>query len=86
MFSMAPETLEKDVKLTTISGFAAAREAVKGFERLGKDVTRAFIYTGNILNTTIFPTAYVLSLGVGKAGAAYWVGAASKLLEQKGIK
>ncbi|KAF2815445.1 uncharacterized protein BDZ99DRAFT_459308 [Mytilinidion resinicola] len=87
MFSIETATLEKDVKLMTISAYAAAREAVAGFESLGKEQgTKAFIYTGNILNTFIMSTPYVLTLGVGKAGAAYWVGAASELYKEKGFK
>ncbi|KAF2501713.1 hypothetical protein BU16DRAFT_577798 [Lophium mytilinum] len=87
MFSIETETLDKDVKLMTISAYAAAKEAVAGFESLGTEQGRkAFIYTGNILNTLIMSTPYVLTLGVGKAGSAYWIGTASELYKDKGIK
>jgi NAD(P)-dependent dehydrogenase (short-subunit alcohol dehydrogenase family) len=88
MFSLSVEDLESDVRLMTISAFAAAKEAVKLWDSLSKDEggKKVFIYTGNILNKTVMASSYVLTLGVGKAGAAYWIGTASALYKEKGYK
>lgn len=88
MFSLRVEDMASDVNLMTVSAYAAAQEAVKGWEGLSKDegAKKVFIYTGNMLNKTIMASPYVLTLGVGKAGAAYWIGSASALYADKGYK
>lgn len=88
MFSVSVEDMASDVNLMTVSAYAAAREAVKAWEGLHQDEggKKVFIYTGNMLNKTIMASPYVLTLGVGKAGAAYWIGSASALYADKGYK
>lgn len=86
MFSLTVEDMASDVNLMTVSAYAAAKEAVKAWEGLEKEVKKVFIYTGNMLNKTIMASPYVLTLGVGKAGAAYWIGSASALYADKGYK
>jgi NAD(P)-dependent dehydrogenase (short-subunit alcohol dehydrogenase family) len=85
-FSLPLETLEKDLKVMNTSAFAAAKEAVDGFETLPKETLKSFIYTGNALNRTILPVPGLVSLGVGKSAAAYWVGLASSTFAGKGYK
>lgn len=88
MFSISVQDMVSDINLMTVSAYAAAQEAVRGWESLpkGKGGKRVFIYTGNMLNKTVLGSAYVLTLGVGKAGAAYWIGSASMLYAEKGYK
>jgi hypothetical protein len=57
------------LNINTNSVYAAAQEAVKGFLELPVEASRTFIYTGNILNTKVFPP--LLGLGVGKAATAH---------------
>ncbi|KAJ6084422.1 hypothetical protein N7486_011222 [Penicillium sp. IBT 16267x] len=59
----------KSLNINTASVYAAAQEAVKGFAELPADASRTFIYTGNMLNTKIFPPLF--DLGVGKAATAH---------------
>jgi hypothetical protein len=47
------ELVQKDLSINTISVYAAAQEAVKGFEKLPKDVKKTFIFTGNKGNTVV---------------------------------
>ncbi|KAF2416132.1 NAD(P)-binding protein [Tothia fuscella] len=84
LFSLPLETLERDVNIMSTSAFAAAKEAVKGFETLPKDTRKTFIYTGNILNVKILPVPALVTLGVGKSAAAYWIGLASTSFKKKG--
>jgi NAD(P)-dependent dehydrogenase (short-subunit alcohol dehydrogenase family) len=86
IFSLPLEALEKDLNVMNVSPFAAAREAVAGFDTLPKDTKKAFIYTGNCLNRTILPVPSLVALGVGKSAAAYWVGLASGSFAAKGYK
>lgn len=74
----------KDLAINTTSVYAAAQAAVAGFESLGKDVKKAFIFTGNVLNTTTIPV--MLSMGVGKAGTAHLIESASVAYKDKGFR
>ncbi|EON69387.1 hypothetical protein W97_08647 [Coniosporium apollinis CBS 100218] len=85
-FSLAIEDLERDLRVATISAFAAAKEAVSGFDSLPEGTQRAFIYTGNILNTMVMPVPMVVTLGVGKSAAAYWIGTAAAAFAKKGYR
>lgn len=86
MFSLPVETMQKDIDIINTSAFAAAKEAVKGFEELPKDMKKIFFYTGNSQNTLVLPMPALVTLGVGKAAAAYWIGAASMNHKEKGYK
>lgn len=61
------------------STYAAAREAVKGFQKMGPGST--FIMTGNKLNTTALPG--VLCFGTGKSAAAHMIQKASVAYKNK---
>jgi len=54
------EGVQKDLAINTISAYAAAQEAVKGFEKLPQDVKKTFIFTGNKGNTAIMPDFFLL--------------------------
>jgi NAD(P)-dependent dehydrogenase (short-subunit alcohol dehydrogenase family) len=86
IFSLPEDALEKDLKLMNTNAFAAAREAVAGFEALPAETKKAFIYTGNCLNNKILPVPALVTLGVGKSAAAYWIGLASATFASKGYK
>ncbi|EAU36117.1 predicted protein [Aspergillus terreus NIH2624] len=59
---------------------------VKGFEQLPETVRKTFIYTGNWLNTTISASNVLVTLGIGKAASAYWVGSADQTYSLKGYR
>ncbi|KAF7562828.1 hypothetical protein G7046_g1327 [Stylonectria norvegica] len=75
-----------DLNVNTISPYVAAQEAIKGWATLPKDAKVAFIYTGNILNTWVWPLPMMLDLGMGKSASAYWLGAADALYASKGYR
>jgi NAD(P)-dependent dehydrogenase (short-subunit alcohol dehydrogenase family) len=64
------------------SAFAAAQQAVLGFAQLPSDVQKSFIFTGNILNTTVMTP--LLTLGIPKAAAAHMIQAAAQSYADKG--
>jgi hypothetical protein len=70
--------------VNTTSVYAAAKEAVAGFEKLPADATKTFIYTGNRLN--LGPIPVLFDLGVGKAATAHMIQTWSMVLSQKGYK
>lgn len=47
------ENLQKDFSVNTTGAYAAAQEAVKGFEKLPQSVKKTFIFTGNKGNTAV---------------------------------
>jgi NAD(P)-dependent dehydrogenase (short-subunit alcohol dehydrogenase family) len=78
LFSIPVESLTADLNTNTVSVYAAAQQAVKGWETLTKDVKKVFIYTGNKQNTEIGPMLLTVTLGIGKSASAYLIGAADK--------
>lgn len=85
-FSIPAEAMVKDNYVNVITPYVVAQEAVKGWATLGADVKKTFIYTGNILNVQILPLPFFLNGGVGKAGAAFWIGMADTLYKEKGYR
>lgn len=73
-----------DTNVNLHSAYVAAQQAVSGFSTLPSGASRTFIYTGNVLNVTILPQ--FLESGIGKAGAAHLVWAASDAYREKGYK
>ena len=80
---MPYSALSKDLAINTLSVLAAAEEAVKGFRELPKDVSKAFIYTGNMLN--IYPIPGLLSNGVGKAATAHLIATMASAYRDEGF-
>ena len=76
LFSISTESLAANLNTNTVSVYAAAQEAVKGWETLPKDAKKVFIYTGNKQNTGIGPILLTVTLGIGKSASAYLIGAA----------
>ncbi|KAF4955911.1 hypothetical protein FSARC_11726 [Fusarium sarcochroum] len=64
--------------------YAAAQEAVKGWQEFPRSSKPTFIFTGNCANVAPFPS--IMTLGVGKAGAAAFVEVAATAYKDKGYK
>lgn len=74
--------VQESMAVNTLSPYAAAREAVDGFEKTGPGST--FIMTGNKLNTMALPR--VLCFGMGKSATAHMIQHASVSYKNKGYK
>ena len=68
-----------------MSLYAAASEAVKGFESLPEDVPKTFIFIGN-KQSHGFVVPSMISLGMGKAAAAYLMGSSAAEYSKRGFK
>lgn len=82
--SLPLPSFTRDLVINTTSAFAAAQQAVLGFEELPDSASRTFIYTGNALNTTTI--AHFLDLGVGKSATAHIIQSAATVYPEKGFK
>lgn len=68
-----------------MSLYAAGSEAVKGFQLLPQGVSKTFIFVGNKQSHGfIYPP--LVSLGMGKAAAAYLIGSSAAEYSKKGFK
>lgn len=76
--------LSTDNNINTISFWAAAQEAVAGWEKLDATVPKAFIYTGNALPWINLP-AYI-ALGIGKASSALIVKSLAGTYGKRGFR
>ncbi|KAJ4293396.1 hypothetical protein N0V90_008679 [Kalmusia sp. IMI 367209] len=74
----------RSLNVNTISAFAAAQQAIQGFAELPDSASRTFIFTGNILNTTIIPA--LLAGGAGKSATAHIVRVAASVYSDRGFK
>lgn len=83
-FALSLDDFSRDTTVNIHSAFVAAQQAVSGFAQLPESASRTFIYTGNVLNVAILPR--FLAGGVGKAGAAHMVWAASDAYSDRGYK
>jgi NAD(P)-dependent dehydrogenase (short-subunit alcohol dehydrogenase family) len=89
VLSVSVDQFGKDLNVNTVSAYAAAQEAVKGWNSMeGEHAAgkKTFIYTGNMLNQTVAPVPLFLTLGVGKSASAHWVGLADALYREKGYR
>ncbi|KAL4904751.1 hypothetical protein BDW74DRAFT_153441, partial [Aspergillus multicolor] len=84
--SIPTERVINDLKINTVSPYAAAQKAVEGWATLDADVKKSFIYTGNPLNSKIAPVPIYLNLGVGKSASSWWIGASDELYKVKGYR
>ncbi|KAJ5901769.1 Short-chain dehydrogenase/reductase SDR [Penicillium taxi] len=73
ILSIPVESVASDLNVNTVSPYIAAQQAVEGWTTLPEDVTKVFIYTGNISNTKIIPFPFTTTLGVGKSASSYWL-------------
>ncbi|KAF2444621.1 NAD(P)-binding protein [Karstenula rhodostoma CBS 690.94] len=86
LFSIPVESLNADLNTNTVSVYAAAKEAVKGWASLPGDSQKVFIYTGNKLNTWIAPMVLTATLGVGKRATSYLIGSADTRYAKEGYR
>ena len=86
MFSIGVEKFASDLNINTTSPYVAAQQAVKGWGTLPADTKKTFIYTGNGLNTMVFPVPLMTTLGVGKSASAYWIGTADLTHSKAGYR
>ena len=78
--------MTNDLNVNVVSPYIAAQEAVKHWETLPTEGKKVFIYTGNILNVAVLPVPLLLTGGMGKAAAAYWLGFADGAYAAKGYR
>jgi hypothetical protein len=83
--SLSLSEVEADLKVNITSLYAAASEAVKGFESLPEDATKTFAFVGN-KQSHGFIIPSMVSLGMGKAAAAYMIGSSAAEYSKKGFK
>lgn len=84
IFSVSTEDLAADMAVMNTSAFLAAKQAVMGFENCTNEKDpKAFIYTGNHLAVDTPPVTRLVTLGLGKSAASYWIGAASKTFKEQ---
>lgn len=86
VLSIPSDRFASDLNLNTVSPYVAAQESLKGWRTLPEDTKKTFIYTGNKSNVAILPMAMTLTLGVGKAASAYWLGSADNAYFGQGIR
>ena len=86
LLSIPIASIERDLWVNTLSPLLAAQHAVQGFEELPATAKKVFIYTGNILNSTVLPVPAFFTLGIGKAASAYWLGASDLNYSKKGFR
>jgi len=86
LLSIPIGSIERDLWVNTFSPLLAAQHAVQGFEELPATAKKVFIYTGNILNSTVLPVPEFFTLGITKAASAYWVGASDLNYSKRGFR
>lgn len=82
--SVSLEDYTNGMNVGVNSAFVAAQQAVLGFHKLPTDQQKTFIFTGNLLNTTVMPV--LLNLGMQKAAAAHMIQAAAQSYADKGYR
>ncbi|KAF2649882.1 putative short-chain dehydrogenase [Lophiostoma macrostomum CBS 122681] len=83
--SLPVSTFAQDLTINVTSVYAAAQQAVAGFEQLPNPASRTFIYTGNIMNDKVV-IGPLLTLGVGKSATAHIIQNAAAAYAEKGYK
>ncbi|VUC21458.1 unnamed protein product [Clonostachys rosea] len=86
VLSLPLDEYNSDLNVNSTSAYVAAQQAALGWETLPSDTKKSFIYTGNILNISILPVPTLLTLGVGKAASAYWLGLSDATYAAKGFR
>jgi NAD(P)-dependent dehydrogenase (short-subunit alcohol dehydrogenase family) len=86
VFSISAESVILDLNVNTVTPFVVGQEAVRAWETLPKGTKKTFIYTGNVQNVSVLPVPLLMSLGIGKAGSAYWIGVADATSATRGFR
>jgi hypothetical protein len=83
-FSIEPEAYVKDLNLNVVGAYVAILESLKGFERLGPEVPKAFIATGNVLPWQPFASGF--TLGSGKAALAHLINVGAEAYKESNYR
>ncbi|KAL4967471.1 uncharacterized protein BDV14DRAFT_188264 [Aspergillus stella-maris] len=89
LLSVSAENFVADLNVNTVTPYIVAQRAVREWASLPDgdgSVKKTFIFTGNILNTTVWPTPVFLDLGVGKSASAFWIGSADQNYKGSGYR
>ncbi|KAL4942183.1 hypothetical protein BDV06DRAFT_235578 [Aspergillus oleicola] len=86
VLSIPSERFVSDLNVNTVTPYIVAQTAVKGWASLPGDMKKTFIYTGNLLNTAVWPVPLYLDLGVGKSASAFWIGSADMNYQTQGYR
>lgn len=84
VFEVSLDHFQSSTAINITSVYAAAQEAVKGWKELPQSSKNTFILTGNCANVTPLPV--IMTLSVGKAGAANLIEIAAKSYKDKGYR
>ncbi|RGP81287.1 short-chain dehydrogenase [Fusarium longipes] len=84
IFEVPLDHFQSSAVVNIVSVYAAAQEAVKGWAELPASSKPTFILTGNCGNVTPIPV--IMTLSVGKAGAANLIEMAAKCYKDKGYR
>ncbi|KAF2149519.1 NAD(P)-binding protein [Myriangium duriaei CBS 260.36] len=71
VFSVSVDDFVSDLTVNTVSVYAAAAEAVKGFKKLPDTLPKVFTVTGNMLNEAPLGDGSFVTLGAGKSATAH---------------
>ncbi|KAK2613304.1 hypothetical protein N8I77_000225 [Diaporthe amygdali] len=74
--------LTETLTVSTISPYAAARLAIKGWATLPASAAKAFLFVGNMMNTQVFPETHIL--GMAKNATAYFIETAAEAYKRAG--
>lgn len=74
--------LSETLTVSTVSAYAAARLAIKGWATLPPSAAKAFFHVGNMTNTQIFPETH--TLGMAKNVAVYFIETAAEAYRRAG--
>ncbi|KAK3678222.1 hypothetical protein LTR78_002318 [Recurvomyces mirabilis] len=81
-FTVPVEDFERENTINVTSVYVAVQEAVASFDELPASTKKAFLYTGNALNTICWPKMW--SAGLGKAATAHLMETGSLSYKEKG--
>ncbi|KAJ4245485.1 hypothetical protein NW762_013994 [Fusarium torreyae] len=84
VFEVPLDFFKKAAAVNIFGAYAAAQEAVKGWQEIPSSSKPTFIFTGNCAN--VAPQPVIMTLGVGKAGAAAFMEVAATAYKDKGYK
>lgn len=74
--------LTEILTVNTISAYAAARLAIKGWATLPASAAKAYLFVGNMTNTQVFPETH--TLGIAKNANAYFIETAAEAYKRAG--
>jgi len=84
--SIPADSVANDLNVNTVSPWAAAQQAIAGWETLPEGTKKTFIFTGNILNVLVPNQPRFTTLGVGKSASAFWIGLADQSYAARGYR